>query len=36
MQTEGEAAFIDPKGYIDAVNDAQADFDETVAAQTRK
>ena len=36
MQTEGEAAFIDPNGYIDAVNDAQKDFDETVAAQTAK
>ena len=36
MQTEGEAAFIDPKGYIDSVNEAQADFDKTVAAQTPK
>jgi metallo-beta-lactamase class B len=34
MQTEGEAAFIDPKGYRDAVYEAKADFDETVAAQT--
>jgi metallo-beta-lactamase class B len=32
MQTEAEAAFIDPKGYIDAVNAAQADFDKAVAA----
>jgi len=36
MQTEGEAAFIDPKGYIDTVNGAQADFDKAVAAQTPK
>ena len=36
MQTEGQAAFIDPKGYVDAVNDAQADFDKTVAAQIRE
>ena len=36
MQTEGEAAFIDPKGYIDTVNAAQAEFDKTVAAQTPK
>jgi hypothetical protein len=36
MQTEGEAAFIDPKGYIDTVNAAQADFDKAVAAQTPK
>jgi metallo-beta-lactamase class B len=36
MQTEGEAAFIDPKGYIDTVNEAQADFDKTIAAQTPK
>lgn len=36
MQIEGEAAFIDPKGYIDAVNEAQADFDRNVAAQTPK
>jgi len=36
MQTEAEAAFIDPKGYIDAVNAAQADFDKAVAAQTPK
>jgi metallo-beta-lactamase class B len=34
MQTEGESAFIDPKGYVDAVNDAQADFDEAVAAHS--
>jgi hypothetical protein len=33
MKSEGEAAFIDPKGYIQAVNDAQVDFVETVAAQ---
>ena len=36
MQTEGEAAFIDPKGYREAVSEAKADFDETVAAQTPK
>ncbi|MGB8694648.1 MAG: subclass B3 metallo-beta-lactamase [Steroidobacteraceae bacterium] len=36
MQTEGEAAFIDPKGYVQAVNEAQANFDKTVSAQTRK
>jgi len=36
MQTEGEAAFIDPKGYVDAVNNARADFDKTVAAQIPK
>jgi metallo-beta-lactamase class B len=36
MQTEGEAAFIDPNGYMDAVNAAQADFDKAVAAQTPK
>lgn len=36
MQIEGEAAFIDPKGYIDTVNEAQADFDKTVAAQAPK
>jgi metallo-beta-lactamase class B len=34
MQIEGEAAFIDPEGYKDAVNEAQADFDRVVAAQT--
>jgi len=28
MQTEAEAAFIDPKGYIDTVNAAQAEFDQ--------
>jgi metallo-beta-lactamase class B len=36
MQTEGEAAFIDPKGYREAVSEAKADFDETVAAQIPK
>jgi metallo-beta-lactamase class B len=36
MQTEGEAAFIDPKGYAEAVNDAQAYFDRTVEAQIPK
>ena len=36
MQTEGEAAFIDPKGYVDTVNRARADFDEAVAAQIPK
>lgn len=36
MQTEGEAAFIDPKGYVVAVNDAQAAFGEAVAAQNPK
>jgi metallo-beta-lactamase class B len=34
MQIDGETAYIDPKGYLDAVNDAQANFDEFVAAQT--
>jgi len=34
MQTEGEAAFIDPKGYVEAVNRAQAEFEKAVAAQT--
>jgi metallo-beta-lactamase class B len=36
MQTEGEAVFVDPKGYAEAVNEAQADFDKTMAAQTPK
>lgn len=36
MRPEGEAVFIDPKGYLAAVNEAQADFDKTVAGQTRK
>jgi hypothetical protein len=36
MRTEGEAAFIDPKGYVDAVNEAQAEFDRLLAAQERK
>lgn len=34
MRTEGEAAFIDPRGYKDAVNEAQADFDKVIAGQT--
>ena len=34
MQTQGEAAFIDPKGYVDAVNRAEAEFEKSVAAQT--
>jgi hypothetical protein len=33
MLTEGEAAFIDPKGYVDAVNRGQAEFEKSVAAQ---
>ncbi|ABF42880.1 beta-lactamase-like protein [Candidatus Koribacter versatilis Ellin345] len=36
MPTEGEAAFVDPKGYAEAVNAAQADFEKTVAAQRAK
>jgi len=36
MQVEGEAAFVDPKGYRDAIDEAQADFDELLAAQTPK
>jgi metallo-beta-lactamase class B len=36
MQTEGEAAFIDPKGYVDTVNEAHADFAKIIAAQTPK
>ena len=36
MQAEGEAAFLDSKGYIDAVNQAQAEFKKTVAAQDAK
>jgi metallo-beta-lactamase class B len=36
MQTEGEAAFIDPNGYVDTINEAKADFDATVATQTPK
>ena len=34
MHTEGEAAFVDPKGYIETISEAQADFDKTVAEQT--
>jgi metallo-beta-lactamase class B len=34
MQTEGVAAFIDQKGYIEAVNQAQADFNKIVEAQS--
>jgi metallo-beta-lactamase class B len=36
MRTEGEAAFIDPKGYIETVDEAQADFDKTIAAEKAK
>jgi hypothetical protein len=36
MQTEGEAVFIDPNGYVDSIKEAKADFDETVATQTPK
>jgi len=36
MQTEGEAVFIDPIGYVDTIKEAKADFDETVATQTLK
>jgi metallo-beta-lactamase class B len=36
MQTEGEAVFVDAKGYAEAVDQAQADFDKTIAAQTPK
>lgn len=36
MQTKGEAAFIDPKGYLDTVKDARASFEKTVVAQTPK
>jgi metallo-beta-lactamase class B len=36
MQTEGEAAFIDPKGYVDTVNEAHADLAKIIAAQTPK
>jgi len=34
MRTEGEAAFVDPKGYVGTVTAAQADFEKTVAAQS--
>jgi metallo-beta-lactamase class B len=34
MRTEGEAAFIDSKGYLDIVSRAQADFDKAVAGQS--
>jgi hypothetical protein len=33
MKTEGEAAFVDPNGYIDAVNEAKTDFDKMMASQ---
>ncbi len=33
MQTEGEAAFIDAKGYVRTVDAAQADFATIIAAQ---
>ena len=33
IQTQGEAAFIDPNGYVDAVNRARAEFEKAVAAQ---
>lgn len=36
MQTEGGAAFVDPKGYAHIVNEAQATFDKAVAAQRVK
>lgn len=36
MQTAGESAFIDPQGYINAVNEAEAKFNETVGAQAPK
>lgn len=35
-KTEGEAAFIDPRGYQEAVNEAQADFDKRIAKQAPK
>jgi metallo-beta-lactamase class B len=34
MRTEEEAVFIDPKGYLDIVSRAQADFEKAVAGQT--
>ncbi len=33
MPTEGEAAFIDPDGYKDTVNEAKANFDKIIAAR---
>ena len=36
MPTEGEAAFVDPKGYMNTVNEAQSDFDKIIAAQSAK
>jgi metallo-beta-lactamase class B len=36
MPSEAEAAFIDPKGYVDAVDTAQAEFEKAVVAQTLK
>jgi metallo-beta-lactamase class B len=36
MPIEGQAVFIDPKGYKDTVNRAQAAFDRIVAAQTAR
>ena len=36
MPSEGEAAFIDPKGYVEAVDTAQAEFEKAVVAQTLK
>jgi hypothetical protein len=33
MGIEGEAAFVDPNGYRDTVNEAQVDFDKIIAAE---
>lgn len=33
-QTLGVAAFIDPQGYTGTINEARADFDQVIAAQT--
>jgi len=36
MSMEGEAAFVDPQGYINAVKEAQVDFENAVVAQNPK
>lgn len=35
MKTDGPDAFIDPKGYRDSIDDAEADFKKVVAAESR-
>jgi metallo-beta-lactamase class B len=34
MPAEGEAVFIDPKGYLDLISNAQASFEQMVATQS--